>query len=179
MRRHDLGFSLIELLVALAITAMLIGLASRAYASVLAATRSGNARASLHNALISAQRGSVVHNKHVVLCASTDGAGCSGSDAWETGWIGFVDLNRDRAAQSGEPVILRESAIHGEIRIRTSSNRLRLVFQPNGGAAAGSNVTFVICDARGPADASALILANSGRLRQGIPSSARARQACQ
>jgi type IV fimbrial biogenesis protein FimT len=48
------------------------------------------------------------------------------------------------------------------------------VFQPNGGNA-GSNATFTLCDGRGAARASTVVLANDGRLRRGRPTPAAAR----
>ena len=62
------------------------------------------------------------------------------------------------------------------MHLRTTVGRTRLVFQPNGGNA-GSNVTFTLCDGRGAAQATTLVLANDGRLRSGTPSTAAA-QAC-
>jgi type IV fimbrial biogenesis protein FimT len=50
------------------------------------------------------------------------------------------------------------------VRLRSSAGRTRVTFQGNGGNA-GSNLTFTLCDGRGPAKARALVLSNSGRLR--------------
>ncbi len=61
-------------------------------------------------------------------------------------------------------------------RLRHAARRPRLVFQPNGGNA-GSNVTFTLCDRRGAAKATTLVLANDGLLRAGTPSAAAA-EAC-
>jgi type IV fimbrial biogenesis protein FimT len=46
------------------------------------------------------------------------------------------------------------------------------VLHPHGGAAAGTNVTFTLCDGRGPSRTVALVLANSGRLRDARPGAA-------
>ena len=54
------------------------------------------------------------------------------------------------------------------MHLRSTAGRTRLVFQPNGGNA-GSNVTFTLCDGRGAATATTLVLANDGRLRAGTP----------
>jgi type IV fimbrial biogenesis protein FimT len=49
------------------------------------------------------------------------------------------------------------------------------VFQPTGGNS-GSNATFTLCDGRGAASATALVLSNGGRMRAGRPSAAAARR---
>jgi type IV fimbrial biogenesis protein FimT len=70
-------------------------------------------------------------------------------------------------------VLRRIAALGGRVHLRSTTGRTRLVFQPNGGNA-GSNVTFTLCDGRGPAKAVTLVLANSGRLRTGQPTEAAA-----
>jgi type IV fimbrial biogenesis protein FimT len=51
------------------------------------------------------------------------------------------------------------------------------VFQGNGGNA-GSNVTFTLCDGRGPGRAKTLVLSNQGRFRHGTPSPAALAATC-
>jgi type IV fimbrial biogenesis protein FimT len=53
--------------------------------------------------------------------------------------------------------------------MRSTEGRKRIVFQAHGGNA-GSNVTFTLCDGRGPAKAQTLVLNNQGRMRYGTPS---------
>jgi type IV fimbrial biogenesis protein FimT len=60
--------------------------------------------------------------------------------------------------------------------LRTTAGRTRLVFQPDG-SAAGSNVTFTLCDGRGPQRAVALVMNNAGALRA-VPAAAAQAQAC-
>jgi type IV fimbrial biogenesis protein FimT len=101
-----------------------------------------------------------------VLCPSTDGARCIDSPDWSGGWIVFLDPNASRERDAGEPLLLAQPALAGRVRLRSTAGRTRIVFQGNGGNA-GSNVTFTLCDGRGPAKARALILSNTGGLRDG------------
>ena len=59
------------------------------------------------------------------------------------------------------------------MRLQGNIGRPRIVYQPNGGNA-GANITFTLCDRRGPKDALALILSNGGRLRSDRPAPAAA-----
>mgnify|MGYP006170030997 CR=1 FL=1 len=52
----------------------------------------------------------------------------------------------------------------GRMLVTERPGRMRIVFQANGGNA-GSNVTFTLCDGRGPRKAVHLVMANDGRLR--------------
>jgi len=58
------------------------------------------------------------------------------------------------------------------VHLRSTPGRRRLVLHPPGGAAAGTNVTFTLCDGRGASRTVALVLANSGRLRDARPGAA-------
>ncbi|HVI57480.1 MAG TPA: GspH/FimT family pseudopilin [Luteimonas sp.] len=170
MPRKEAGFTLIEIVIALAVLGICLGIAVPAYLGAVAATHAGAARTALGGTLLSAMTQSTITGMEFVVCASADGADCNGSTDWSTGWIAFADPDADRARGAHETVMRRESALPGDVRLRSTVGRTRIVFQPHGGAAAGSNVTFTLCDRRGPAKAATLVLANSGRLRQGAPS---------
>lgn len=168
MRRHA-GFTLIELIIATAIVAVLLAIALPALSSARGAVASGTARAALQDSLWAAMRVSQVEQHHVVICSSLDGARCSGSTEWETGWIAFIDRDGDRQPDPGRRLLQRQAALESEVRISSTPGRTKIVMQPFGGAAAGSNVTFTLCDGRGREKAITAVLANGGRLRVDTP----------
>jgi type IV fimbrial biogenesis protein FimT len=163
------GFTLIELLIGLAIVTILIALAVPAATSARGAVESSAARAALQDGLWRAMRVSQVEQQHVVICSSHDGARCSGSIEWEKGWIAFIDRDRDRAPDPGARLLENRAPFDSAVRISSTPGRTRIVMQPFGGASAGSNVTFTVCDVRGPDSAVTAILANRGRLRTSTP----------
>lgn len=166
MNHKQTGFSLVGLVAALAVLGILFGIAVPAYRGAIAAAHAGAAKSALGATLLSAMTHSSVAVVDVVVCASPGGSTCSGSTDWSAGWIAFADLDTDRAKGANEPLLRRQSGLPTGIHLRSTSGRRRIVLQPHGGAAAGSNVTFTLCDRRGVAKASTLVLANSGRLRQ-------------
>ena len=176
MRYHLKGFTLIEAMIVLLVAAILLAMAIPAWSSATAAAHNGATRGALASTVLDAVRHSALMGTEVVLCPVTSGHQCSGSIDWSDGWIVFADLNGNRVRDPHETVVSQAPALQGGVRLRTTTGRTKLVFQPNGGNA-GSNVTFTLCDKRGVAKASTLVLANDGRLRQGIPSAAAA-QAC-
>ena len=174
MERTQAGFTLIEALVAMAIVAIGLGIAVPAYSNAAAATHSGATRVDLAESLFAALNHSTLTGTEVVVCSSRDGIACSGSVDWSQGWIAFADLDGNRIHDANETLLRRQPRLNGGTRLRSTSQRTRIVFQPHGGASAGSNVTFTLCDGRGPAKATTVVLANNGRLRQGIPTAAAA-----
>lgn len=176
MCRTDAGFTMIEAVIAMAITAVLFAVAVPAWTNARAAVHSGTTRAELEGSLLDAVHHASITATEVVICPSSDAVRCSGGPDWSHGWIVFADLNADRNRDANETLLRQAPPLHGGVRLRSTQGRTRLVIQPNGGNA-GSNVTFTLCDGRGPAKATTLVISNSGNMRHGVPTAAAA-QSC-
>lgn len=175
--RTNRGITLIELLIALGIAGILASVAMPAFSGAMEASRSASAEMSLLTSLTHSINRAALTGTRSVLCPSIDGIACSAGPDWSGGWIAFLDRDGDRERGAGESLIVTESALPGNVRLRTSVGRTRIVFQGNGGNA-GSNVTFTLCDGRGPTRARTLVLNNAGRLRHGTPSAASLSATC-
>ena len=112
-----------------------------------------------------------------VLCPSENGSDCANSPDWTAGWLVFMDNNASRELEGGEHVLRIQPALAGQVHLRSTIGRTRIVFQGNGGNA-GSNVTFTLCDGRGPSRARALIMSNTGGLRDGAATAANLKATC-
>jgi type IV fimbrial biogenesis protein FimT len=176
MRLKHRGFTLIEATLALAVAGVVMGIAVPSLTSASEAAHSGAAKAKLLATLNRSIGHAAATGVEVVLCPGDIAGGCRPSPDWSHGWIAFADLDGNRQHAATETLLVDEAALGGKTHLRSTEGRTRLVFQPNGGNA-GSNVTFTLCDGRGPADATTLVLANNGRLRSGTPT-AEAAQAC-
>jgi type IV fimbrial biogenesis protein FimT len=177
MRKEANGFTLLEAVIAMAIAALLASIAIPSWQSARASAYAGKARTEMLETIMAAVRHSALAGAEVVLCHPTDDSvgQCANTTNWTNGWAVFADLNGNRLREPHEPVVHRQAAIAGGVRIWTTEGRTRLVFQPNGGNA-GSNVTFTLCDDRGPAKAVTFVLANDGRMRWGRPTASAAQQ---
>ena len=172
MRTPVRGFTLIEAAIALAVGAILLGTAIPAWTGALASAHSSSTKAVLLESLTRSISHAALAGSEVVLCPG-DRSGCRETSDWSDGWIAYADIDRDRQRDVNETLLQIAPALSGNVHLRTTAGRTRLVIQPNGGNA-GSNVTFTLCDGRGAAQATTLVLANDGRLRAGKPTPANA-----
>lgn len=177
MHRRQHGFTLIEAVIGIAVAAICLGCAIPVITGAASAVHAGAAQTAMVETFTRALTHSSVTGAEVVLCPVAGSDGCVDTTDWSGGWIAFADLDGNRSRGPAETLLKQQASLSNNVHLRSTSGRKRLVFQPQGGAAAGSNVTFTLCDSRGPAKAVTLVLANSGAFHQEKPDAATA-QAC-
>ena len=171
------GITLVELVIALAVAAIVLNLAVSAYGSAVQAARASAARSALFATLVRGRTVAALWGADVGLCPSRDGLRCADTDEWHGGWVAYADTNHSDGLDAGDRVLVHQGAVGDGVRIVTSSGRRHLEFQPNGGNA-GSNATFTLCDRRGPSRASAIAMGNAGTYREAKPTAAGLERAC-
>lgn len=167
MTTKSRGFTLIELMVTISVLAILVTIGMPSLQTFIQNSRLQSQSASLIGDLNYARAEAVRLGSPVAVCASADGATCSGAAVWETGWVVFNDRNSDNVVDAGE--LLRAAPALG------GGNTLRAVaFGAGGGSwvrfnAQGysfdANATFRVCDTRGVANARGVVLSRQGRVR--------------
>ncbi len=169
------GFSLLELLISLALSATVLSLGLPALRGLIL----DNRRTADINAFVAAVQAARIEafkrNETVILCKTKDLAMCSPDPAWEDGWMLFVnaDDRRPPRRDATEPVLLgHQPAMAGTIR----ANRQLFEFRPFGRRSVNGTVTF--CDERGATGARAVIISYTGRPRVSERGPGRRRLAC-
>jgi type IV fimbrial biogenesis protein FimT len=175
--RHVNGFTLLEKLIAVAVLSVLCALVLPSYSAAVARAECNTLLTALIGSVTEARGAAMNYESDAILCPSDDGASCSGSTLWHNGWIVGVDRDGDNSIGGGEMVLARREAFEENVNMVTTSGRTRLQFQPYG-SNAGSNVTFTLCDRRGPAGATAYVLNNGGHFREVEPKPANVASAC-
>lgn len=160
------GLTLIELLVALLIAALLLRLALPAFHDLTAASSSAAALNQLIGSVNLARSSAVTHHAAVTLCPGAERS-CFGRDQWHRGALLFLDRDRDGRVDAGEPVLRRLPPIDGGGRIywRSFRNRTYLRFVPRG-YTQWQNGSFLYCPPDGAARGARMIILNAqGRVR--------------
>lgn len=176
--RANRGVTLVELLVAIAILAILTTAAVPALTHWSRSNRLSAGINRFHRALVLARSQAIEHGGHAVVCKSPDGRGCESTAGWEQGWLIFLDPAEDEQCQDDDAdgrcdldggLIIRagQGFAHG-MTLRGSGNTADAVAFKSSGFSEGYPGTFTLCNASGAARG--LVLSMQGRIRLAYPS---------
>lgn len=163
-RGHSRGMTLIELIVILAMAAILLVGAAPSFRSMMASTQLTTAKNSLVLGLQRARMEAVSRGREQVLCPSSDGLRCDDASDWSNGWLLYSDDNRNGRFDPVEPLLLSQALDASKVSVRSTSGRRRITYRSMG-EAPGTNVTFVICSRQRADKGGQVIVSNSGRVR--------------
>jgi type IV fimbrial biogenesis protein FimT len=162
--RQQTGFTLIELMTALAVVAIVLGVGVPGFQRFIADNRRAAQTNYVLSALAQARSEAMRSSRIVSVCPSTDGASCNGGGVgWQTGFIVFA--NDDGAnlttVDAADQVLEIYPALGGSFTLNASGAvQNGIAFRPTGLPI--SSGEFAWCDARGPTAGRAVILRPSG-----------------
>lgn len=160
MLPYSRAFTLYELLITLALAAVLVSLAIPSFAGIAARARQAVEINALFHAFHQARKESIMRRKVVSLCPSRDGATCRPDTDWSAGWIMFHgQTDAPMVIASDSPIL----AHRVDDSIRISSNRR--VFTSRATMKRATNGTLIVCDRRQRVPAKALVVSYTGRPR--------------
>ncbi len=133
-RRQVFGFTLLELMVTVAVAAILLALALPSFQQTLRSNRVATSTNALLGALALARSEAIRTTHTSSLCASSSGTACGGT--WTDGFLVWTDSNANGVLNAGETVKFS----HGSESISLTG--------------AGNSITF---DARGRPSAAAIL----------------------
>lgn len=169
------GFTLLDLIVAMAIAALLLGLGVPAFSGTMERVRTANALHAISASMAAARSTAITRNHPVTVCPSSDGASCRTDRNWTHGWIIFLDADRSGAPATVAAVLKVHQGVGPGMALSSSSGRHRVRYLRNG-SAAGTNLTLRLCSRHLGREVAHAIVSNTGRLRtlrlsQGAPCS--------
>lgn len=162
------GFSLVELMVTVAIASILMSVAGPTLITSIKSNRLTAQINSVSASLFITRSEAVKQSTNtLVMCASTDSVSCD-TNNWENGWIIFIDADADNTLDVAEELVKVVTPLEGDNKLRTSgfTNLGHLTFDKNG--MPDSSGTFTLCDDRGVTFAKAAILSIVGHTRLGV-----------
>lgn len=141
------GFTLVEVMVAVAIAAVLLGIAAPSFRDATVGMRATSIANTMVGTIIQARSEAIKRNAAVTLCASTNGTSCNGTD-WSQGWIVMCNVSSTEpticnSAGSSTLVMSYQQAISTGWKITEASPIYTVQFQPTG--MSSTSATFTVC----------------------------------
>jgi len=163
------GFTLVELLVVLAVGSILLAIAVPGYGYLLSAGRLTTLTNDLVAALHLARSEAIKRGTRVTLCKTGSAAAaspsCDSTPDWQQGWLVFVDGGTRGVIDTGDELLWVRGPASGQASITTSNYANFISYLPNGKSQGMNNLAngyFHICVAGNRRD---IIVNTTGRPR--------------
>ncbi|MEO1201837.1 MAG: GspH/FimT family pseudopilin [Pseudomonadota bacterium] len=143
------GLTLLELIVVLAVASILLSVGIPSFRGVIMDNRLSDQSNAFVSSVSAARSAAVRYQRDVTLCPiSNYGSAlptCAGGTDWSTGWMVWVDRDRDGIASADEVVLVQEP-MHSSLTFQ-SLNATAIDYDARGFLDAGNNEVLV-CDSR-------------------------------
>lgn len=119
------GFTLFELIITMAIAAIVFGWAAPTFSTMIQDNRISGQSLDFITSLNLARSEAIKRSTPVTLCKSANGQDCvvdGGTTDWGQGWIVFTDNNGNQTRDNGEPILRVHGSLAGNNRLTGNQN---------------------------------------------------------
>lgn len=165
MKSKFQGFTLVEMLVTIAVVAVLAGLAVPSFQTLMVSRNLDSVADTLASDFRYTRSEAIKRTTFVSICASSSGTACAGS-LWKDGWIVFIDDNGNGAFDAGDAIIRVQQTMSGIGSIASTNpinDRTTFVFQPSGWSKTASQTFLVASSGNAGVPARLVCVSNKGR----------------
>lgn len=156
MKNNNSGFTLLELMIVVAIAGILLMAGIPSFRSMIITNDVTSVTNDLNMSLKMARNAAITSGHNASVCSSKDGKKCSASNNdWDTGWLVWVDLDNDNGLDAGTSELLwvKEIDPKSNLTITASSNFSKQIdFKYNGSLLQETIGDFKVCSGLGSTD---------------------------
>ncbi|WP_345332769.1 GspH/FimT family pseudopilin [Ferrimonas pelagia] len=158
--KKQTGLTLVELLIAVSIAAILLGVGAPQLSGLMANARADNEIDTLYQDLISTRYLAMAYQNNITVCPLDEKGSCV--NQWQDGYTVFVDDGGDGVLGEDDEILQQRSAIHPQDALKVSHSQIR--FSPDGFTM--NTGTFIYCPLTANSDNSRkLSIYRTGRVR--------------
>lgn len=126
------GFTLIELMVTIAVLAIIVTLGVPSFRNIIVSNSVGFDRDEFFNLVTFARSEAIKRGTAVTICKSNDGSTCTDSLAWSSGWLAFHDADGDGAKETGDDPVRSVPALDGQVAVSHGGGANRITYDSRG-----------------------------------------------
>lgn len=134
------GFTLIEVMVTIALLAILIAAVAPSFRGLLLDNQAATQTNAVVTSLMFARSEAIKRNAPVVMCRSNTGTSCAGSN-WADGWILWADADGDGTVDAGE-ILQTQGKLPASFALTTVTVS-GFTYRPDGSVTTADN--FLLC----------------------------------
>lgn len=145
MLRRNTGFTMVELMVTLAVVGIMMYVAVPSLTAFLQDSQLSSDTNDLIASLLLARSESVTRNNTVSICkiAPADMDSCDNSVSWHSGWIVFEDLDNDGDRDAAEDIVDTYTGMNTNTVVSATNFTNFLTYRPSG--ATNTQGQFLLC----------------------------------
>ncbi|WP_180058026.1 MULTISPECIES: GspH/FimT family protein [unclassified Acinetobacter] len=140
------GFTLFEIIITILIIAIITTIALPHFHKMMAEREIKKVKATIISSSHYARNHASLYHANIVICPTPDLKQCQSSH-WNTGFLIFIDQNKNRQVDSNEKILYQEALNlkYGDLNWRGTLSTPSLTFQALSGLPIGSNGSFYYC----------------------------------
>lgn len=162
--RVSAGFTLIELMISVAITSILLAIAVPNFNDFIVQLRVDNEISQLHRLLLITRNAAINSGQNAIICPLNNTLKCT--EEWQRELSVFIDANQNKAFDATEQLIIIRAEIHKGDELVYGKRRNKITFKPTGQLSGLANGTFRYCPKDHKNKSRGIIIARSGRIYQ-------------
>jgi type IV fimbrial biogenesis protein FimT len=157
------GYTLLELTVTVGLVAIIFAIAIPSMTTFNQNDRLTTNINTLIGHLAYARSEAVKRSVQVAVCASNDGATCSGG--WSDGWIVFIDADSDDSFTAGEEIIRAHQDLGASNTLSATGIGTQIIYDDRGFVTTASVGSLQLCDNRSGNYGKTIRITTTGRVR--------------
>lgn len=142
LKQEHIGFTLVELLILIAILGIVASFAIPSYTGFMTENRLSNQNTNLMLDFIFARGEAATRGNRVTVCQSSDGASCTNA-GWGAGRIIFVDKGTAGSIDGSDEILRVSSGIASQDSMNSNKSDSYVAYKPSG--VPNSNMVITTC----------------------------------